>query len=569
MGSGTPLQRLKYFRELIEHGSGPLTDHSHLRATYIPMIESEQVAKVKSELSSVPALSIQFDGTTRLGEAIVCVGRFCTNDFRIIYRVLMLKTTQKHVKGPELAAIITQLLCTTLHLQNPLHVVGISRDSASVNGSACTRLLQNPFVNAASILCICHTLNNVGAHLDFPVLNRWMTPWLELVGGRDPHQGAKALWKQTVAPTTVPGFSHVRWYSKAEICFVIAEHFDKLSHFLDELDEVGYGNATRQSLRKIYTDEREELELELAGMLDMKVLTKETYDLEGNRLEILLVYRRLEALRELGAKLLTYDSACLPNVQAVLRNRMELKAGVEIVKDFPPFGTFSAFIVSSSHVRSTLYPGTNAVAYKVRYPSDGKREDLEEDEIRPLLKISHLPAFQKMCDSAHQAFEYLEKRLDGDCNACFSCKDMYEMCRLLQAFDPSMSSQVDSKWLDELCNFPMFATASKVKLKSELSTYKSLAKSWVINHGSVTTFSDQVLSFWASSSSDITEWAKAAQLTFTLSPNSAACERTFSVLDSMFGENRSLSLADALQASVMLRQNGDQAYWDADKGGDW
>ncbi len=51
------------------------------------------------------------------------------------------------------------------------------------------------------------------------------------------------------------------------------------------------------------------------------------------------------------------------------------------------------------------------------------------------------------------------------------------------------------------------------------------------------------------------EWSKAARIVFSMSPNSASCERVFSLLKVMFGENRDSSLADMLQASLMLRYN--------------
>lgn len=112
LASGTPLERLPYFRELIERGVGSLADKSHLAATYIPMIESEQISFLTEEFKDVP-FSIQFDGTTRLGEAIVCAGRYCSSDFELRTRLLLCQTTAKHVNGRQLASLITRLLCTT------------------------------------------------------------------------------------------------------------------------------------------------------------------------------------------------------------------------------------------------------------------------------------------------------------------------------------------------------------------------------------------------------------------------------------------------------------------------
>lgn len=556
LASGTPLERLPFFRDLIENGVGSLTSSSHLRSTYIPKIEAEQLSLLKDEFRQ-QACSLQFDGTTRIGEAIVCVGRFCSADFETKTRLLMLKTTATNVKGRQLSALITQLVCSTLGI-DPTSVVAVTRDSASVNGDACKRMESNPFVCMQQFMCICHTINNAGARVSLSLVDQFMTPWLDLVGGRSPHRGAQSLWKEMVAPTRVPGFSNVRWYAKAEIMFVLATHFDKLSDFLDELDEYDYGDATRRKMRDIFENQRSDLQLQLTGMLDLRPLVKTTYELEGDRLEILLVYRRVQGLRELGESIKHYDDGCLPNVQALLRDRMPLVPGVELEKDFPPHGTFSASIISSSRVQSTLYPGKEVVAYKVRYPSDGKREDLEEEELRPLLITTHLPEFRQVCDSLLPAFSYLEDRLLGRCNDIFNCEDMYEACRLLQIFDPSFAAaHASPQFIDKLFTMPAFGDGNaKRNMKSELPKYKSLCAQWdTIDHGCVDKFTAQVLKFWRNTRKEIPSWARAAQIAFAMSPNSASCERVFSLLESMFGEEQHRALADLLQASLFLRYN--------------
>ena len=81
----------------------------------------------------------------------------------------------------------------------------------------------------------------------------------------------------------VPGYSAVRWYSTAEIQFTIAENFDKLQPFLDELNNRNYGEATRAKLDAILAQSKSALQLELAAMLDLHMV-KTTYELEGDRL---------------------------------------------------------------------------------------------------------------------------------------------------------------------------------------------------------------------------------------------------------------------------------------------
>ena len=50
-------------------------------------------------------------------------------------------------------------------------------------------------------------------------------------------------------------------------------------------------------------------------------------------------------------------------------------------------------------------------------------------------------------------------------------------------------------------------------------------------------------------------WALAARVVFAISPNSASCERVFALLKRLFGEQQMSSLADLLQASLMLNYN--------------
>ena len=48
---------------------------------------------------------------------------------------------------------------------------------------------------------------------------------------------------------------------------------------------------------------------------------------------------------------------------------------------------------------------------------------------------------------------------------------------------------------------------------------------------------------------------EAAQIVFAFTPNSAAAERTFSLLKSMFGDQQLDTLADIIQTALMLRIN--------------
>ena len=53
----------------------------------------------------------------------------------------------------------------------------------------------------------------------------------------------------------------------------------------------------------------------------------------------------------------------------------------------------------------------------------------------------------------------------------------------------------------------------------------------------------------------LVHWALAARMVFAISPNSASCERVFSLLKLMFGNEQMSTLADAICAALMLRYN--------------
>ncbi len=75
------------------------------------------------------------------------------------------------------------------------------------------------------------------------------------------------------------------------------------------------------------------------------------------------------------------------------------------------------------------------------------------------------------------------------------------------------------------------------------------------NRADIQEFTDAVLLWWANHRSEFPEWAKAAQIVFAFSANSASCERVFSLLACMFGEQQASLLSDFIQGSLMLRYN--------------
>lgn len=131
---------------------------------------------------------------------------------------------------------------------------------------------------------------------------------------------------------------------------------------------------------------------------------------------------------------------------------------------------------------------------------------------------------------------------------------------MARAFDPTYASQhLTEAGIDEMMStiLPFMTHIDAQKLKAEMPAYMAAAKDIDVDHADVEKFSEQVLSFWRSTNKTaLSEWRKAARITFTLSPNSATCERVFSLLKIMYGEQQDQVLADHIQASIMMRYNG-------------
>ena len=54
--------------------------------------------------------------------------------------------------------------------------------------------------------------------------------------------------------------------------------------------------------------------------------------------------------------------------------------------------------------------------YTIKYDLDNTDEDLEEEELRPLIYTQEMPARKAIVNSLKAGFDYLENRLLGNCD---------------------------------------------------------------------------------------------------------------------------------------------------------
>lgn len=157
-----PLSKVDCSGQILEENASQLTDRSHL-ANLIPFVRQEEYARLKEETKN-KQVSVIFDGMTRVGEAMVIVLRFISQNWEAKQRLVRMHTCTcmlaKSMTGQEIAR---QLICT-LSVQYSIPSNGLlaaMKDCASVNGVA-MRILQVVYPMAVNIRCLSHTLNVVG-----------------------------------------------------------------------------------------------------------------------------------------------------------------------------------------------------------------------------------------------------------------------------------------------------------------------------------------------------------------------------------------------------------------------
>ena len=403
LAAGIDIAKADSCRYLLERSGTIVASATHLRS-FIPKVEALEVDRVKDELGDNFICWI-FDGTTRIGELLACVARFCSKDFRLEQRLAVLKTFKHHLNASQMATFLTEAVIRLFQIP-VLNSIQWSRDSAAINGAA-VGSLQHTFSAAEDGKCFPHTLSHVGEHMELDPLDGFVSLWIQMVYSS---AQAKGFWKALIGEP-VQGYSTVRWHCRAEIMMQLAVHFPKILPAMHQFEAAGLAPKTLPRLMAKYAENTQHLRLQLAAMLDVgAAIVKETYALEGDGCVLMLAYERLEGLRAFGRRV--DEPGILVNTAAAIRDAMPLVVDrTRIVKHWEGFGMCAGQIIAIGRAESTLYNGMERTIYTVRYDVDGTMEDLEEEEIRPLLQVTSDDLAP--VDGVRGGFQYLEDRLRG------------------------------------------------------------------------------------------------------------------------------------------------------------
>ena len=550
LGSGTPLDRIQYLRPVLDAG-GSIT--SKMEGFIAHILRNEQ-QQLRLDMDSMGGLfSLIFDGTTRLGEALNFIVRGCTADFRLLHRLTKFLTLESSLPGEDLATVLCHHLMRDLSA-TPQMLTALVRDSCPVNGVACRRVCSI-FHATTDILCICHIVNCAGSRFQFRVLNTFISAYITLIGS----SFAALHLFTTLLPTgeTAKRHSNVRWFTTAEIMMQFAHNFDVIPSFIDALRENDIGGATTETLAETFRQHAEQLHAELFIVLDIApYFVRVCYNMEGDRLETLLLYDAVEAVLAVGQSL--GNDGITPHLDKFIRKNTPITVGSKVKKHYDGHGLCSGKVIRREQVVSTLYPGQEVDGFVVRFDVDRSTEDFEEEELRAILDVTANELRRDAIDCVRPAFQYLRDRVSGNTRTVLDFSSMYRFFRAARMFDPAraVDLNVTAAHVDDLVGSLPILTSRTAAMKQALPIYLRLAADFETDRTDIGQYTVDVLRFFRQHRAELgNDFCESARAVFSVPASSAACERVFSLLAALYPETRSRSLADQLEVSLMLRYN--------------
>ena len=167
--AGIPLSKIDLFRDLLEQYGLSLTSASNL-IDLLPFILQNELDCLKKDING-KYVSVIFDGTTHVCEAMVVVLRFLDKDLNIQQRVSRLMLLAKSMSGEEVARQLITSISTELGIGGE-RVVAMMHDRASVN-SVAMRTVSVLYNNCLDVGCFSHTLDLVGKNMKTFVLDKF------------------------------------------------------------------------------------------------------------------------------------------------------------------------------------------------------------------------------------------------------------------------------------------------------------------------------------------------------------------------------------------------------------
>ena len=144
---------------------------------YVPLILQEEQARIHQEIQN-RHVSVIFDGTSCLEEAMAIVLRFISDNFTIEQCLVRLQMLAKSMKGEEIVRELISILSASYGI-GPTFLLAAMRNEASVNNVALTTV-KIVYPMLIDVGCYSHTINQVGERFSTPTLSEFVSAWLTL-----------------------------------------------------------------------------------------------------------------------------------------------------------------------------------------------------------------------------------------------------------------------------------------------------------------------------------------------------------------------------------------------------
>ena len=293
MKAGIPVAKLDILRPLLQSQGERLTGSQHI-SELIPVLHAREIAHVKTAIAG-KHISIIFDGTTKVCEAMVIIVRSVDDDFTISQHLARLMLAAKSLTGEQVAHALVHTLATKYQVQ-PSLLVAAMRDRASVNNVA-VRSIQMLYLGMVDVGCFSHTLDHVGGAVKADDLDAFVASWVQLFS----HSPKSRLEFYTLTGVSIRSYSRTRWWSKWQVMEQLHDMFGDVKKFLtgNEVDGESHGVVRRRLKATIEDPEtRARLQMQLAVAVEFgRPFANATYKLEGDGALCLEAYEVIASLR--------------------------------------------------------------------------------------------------------------------------------------------------------------------------------------------------------------------------------------------------------------------------------
>lgn len=280
-----------------------MTDCSNLRK-FIPFIAKDCINRVKAALEHQIILVI-FDGTSDGDEVFNIVFRWVDQDFNIVEKLAHLGKYAKTFKSEDLVFVLTNCVMNEYSVYAGDYgaricgnVLGFQRDRAAVNTKAVGLMLQH-YQSSLDLHCFAHTMCHVGEKMKTELLEKTKSDICKLL---NVSCKAKSIWFYWFKRSwSNPG--NTRWWASYKLFVYILSNWSVFVAFVGDVDipstdlndmSIDHNNGAcidRIRERLSNPSSKALLKYELAVIVVVnKHLVEATYNLEGKGAVSLFAY---------------------------------------------------------------------------------------------------------------------------------------------------------------------------------------------------------------------------------------------------------------------------------------